>query len=210
MSLFATLFESSIRHISGGFGRKLRYLYYRRRLGHCGKNVIIDEGVYFSNLKDIFIANDVWIDKNCILIAGPAISSKNSKFHKNSHYTKELGQIHIGHSSHIGINTILQGHAGIQIDEYFTSSAGCKLYSLSNDYKKCKYGTTGKEEIHYISSPIKIGKNVWLGLNVSVISTTINNDCFILSNSVVSDYLEANCVAKGAPAIKVKNRFNEE
>jgi len=51
------MIESLIRNLSGGIGRKLRFLYYRKRLGGYGKGVVIDEGVYFSSLKDIYIGD---------------------------------------------------------------------------------------------------------------------------------------------------------
>jgi acetyltransferase-like isoleucine patch superfamily enzyme len=56
--------------------------------------------------------------------------------------------------------------------------------------------------------PVTIGRNVWIGLGVSVISTEIGDDCFILPHAVVYEPLEKNLVAGGNPAVKSRDRFH--
>lgn len=51
--------------------RKFRYWYYKRKFKKCGKNVITDEGVIIQNQEWISVGDNVWIDKYCILMAGP-------------------------------------------------------------------------------------------------------------------------------------------
>lgn len=199
--------EFFIRNLPGGIGRKIRYYYYKLRLAKCGKNVIIDTGVYFQNPKYIYIDDNVWIDKNVIFIAGKL-------YHLNKDNTKglelidenKLGKISIGSNSHIGINTIIQGHGGVTISNYFTSSANCKIYSLSNDVVNSKYGTFGSNN-KYIINHIKIEDNVWLGLNVSVIKGEIKRNSFIKPNSVVMTSIDENSIAEGNPAKFIKHRF---
>lgn len=120
------------------------------------------------------------------------------------------GIIEIGSNTHLGIGTILQGHGGIHIKDHFTSSAGCKIYSFSNDYRNCRKGTIETDPADqpaYILGPVMIGRNVWLGLNVSVISTNIEDDVFIMPHSVVSKPVDKNSVALGSPAVRIRNRF---
>ena len=73
---FFPLIESFLRNISGGLGRKLRYYYYRTRLGACGKNVFIDIGVIFNNPELIFIGSNVWIGANCVILPGTQIGDE--------------------------------------------------------------------------------------------------------------------------------------
>ncbi|MFN7014362.1 MAG: hypothetical protein ACK4ON_08860, partial [Bacteroidia bacterium] len=138
--------EFFIRNLPGIIGRKTRYLYYKIRLGSCGKNVIIDTGVYFQSPKDIYIGDNVWIDKNVIFIAGKL----NHLTHENTLGLDlidkdKLGKIIIGSNSHLGINTIIQGHGGVVILNNFTSSAHCKIYTLSNDVQNSLNGTFGEK-----------------------------------------------------------------
>jgi acetyltransferase-like isoleucine patch superfamily enzyme len=204
---FFTLVEQVIRNISGSFGRKVRYIYYKRKLGRCGTSVFIDEGVFITNPKFIFLGSNIWIDKSVILIAGFGGNPENTKFIPNSSFTKKPGEIHIGSNSHLGIGTIIQGHGGVEIEDYFTTSAGCKIYSLSDDPSKCKKGTFNKTDSFYIATPVKICDNVWLGLNVNVIGNTIGSNSFITTNSVVYKNIPQNSFAEGTPAISKKPRF---
>ncbi len=206
--MLSNLIQDTLRNISGGLGIRLRRLYYSRRLKSCGKGLKIDVGVHLENLKYISIGDDVWIDKNVIITGGPAGKEENKKLVANPFYKGEAGEIYIGNYSHIGINAVLQGHGGIRLGDCFTSSAGCKIYSLSNDPNKCKDGTVaGRGDIFYIQSPVSVGENVWLGLNVVVVGNHIGDNSFILPQSVVTKSVEAHSFAGGSPATKVKDRL---
>jgi acetyltransferase-like isoleucine patch superfamily enzyme len=58
----------------------------------------------------------------------------------------------------------------------------------------------------YITAPIKIGNNVWLGDKVSIMKgVTIGDNVIIGANSVVTKDIPANCIAAGIPAKVIKN-----
>lgn len=203
-----SLIESLIRDISGPVGRKIRYLYYKHRFAQCGRNVIIDEGVIFENPEKMYLGNNVWIDKCCILIAGErSIPNKYVTVKVNRSYKFREGELHIGSNVHIGPQCIIQAHGGVSIGDYFTASAGSKIYSLSNDVKKCRHGTNTTKEKYYILSPIVIKENVWIGLNSIVLGGTIEKDSFIAPNTVVLGNIEENSFVAGSPGRRVKNRF---
>ncbi|MFN4234166.1 MAG: acyltransferase [Bacteroidia bacterium] len=199
--------EFLIRNLPGWLGRKIRYLYYKYRLGKCGKNVIIDTGVHIQNPKDVYIGDNVWIDKNVILIAGKLnhLTPQNT-LGLDSINIENFGKIKIGSNSHIGINTIIQGHGGVVILNNFTCSAHCKIYTLSNDVQKSYNGTFSVSN-RYILNQIFIEENVWLGLNVSVIKGKIQKNSFIKPNSVVVSLINENSIAEGFPAREIKKRF---
>ena len=59
------------------------------------------------------------------------------------------------------------------------------------------------------SIPVKIGNNVWIGENVSILAgTTIGNGCVIGANTVVKGKFPDNCIICGNPGRIVKV-FNE-
>lgn len=203
-----SLIETLLRNLSGNLGRSLRRFYYSRKFASCGENLIIDEGVVINGAKNIYIGDNVWIDRYCILIAGK-VNFKELKVKKisNKDFLNEEGELHIGSDVHLAPQCVVQSLGGIQIGDEFTASAGCKIYSLSNDVGNCFHGTHSKREIAYVLSPIVIKKNVWVGLNSCVLGGTIESNSFIAPNSVVLTNLEENSFAIGNPAKKVKERF---
>lgn len=60
-----------------------------------------------------------------------------------------------------------------------------------------------------VTSPVKIGNNVWIGENAVILSgVTIGDGCIIGANSVVTKSIPANSIVAGAPA-KVIKQYNE-
>lgn len=209
--IFFHFIEDIIRNISGPIGVGLRRAYYKGRLGSAGVKLVIDTGVSFQGPKDVFLGDHVWIDKNCVFIAGKIDAATVTIIKKTDSRLAEEGLIKIGSYCHIGIGAIIQGHGAVTIGDYFTSSAGCRIYSFSNDYRNCRSGTveTPSGKPGYIMGPVLIGQNVWIGLGVSVVSTEIAEDCFVLPHAVVYEPLGKNSIAGGNPAVKVRDRFYE-
>lgn len=213
---FGDILRFFITYMPGPTGRKLRYYYWRKRFKKCGKNVVIDEGVIIQGAEYISIGDNVWIDKYCVLMAGPVKFNNNSvvKRIENKDFKFEEGELIIGNGVHIGIGNIIQAHGGIYIGNNVTTSAGVKMYSLSNypydenDLKTITYANcmaTGK--ISYIMSPIVIEDGVWIALNCIVLGGTIGKNSFISSNSIVYKDIPENSYASGNPARKIKDRF---
>ncbi|WP_373032638.1 hypothetical protein [Sulfurovum sp.] len=217
-AIFLGLIEGLLRNISGPLGRKLRYLYYKQRFASCGDNVYIDEGVIFERPEFMYIGNNVWIDKNCLLIAGKSnsLGKENSKLKVNKNFKLSPGILHMGDNIHIAPFCILQAHGGLFIDDNCGFSANVKLYTLSN----LPSNPTNKSELvtfsplknpYYLSSPIVLNKNVGISLNSIVLpGVTIGENSFIAPNSVVMTTIKENSFASGNPAKKTKNRFDLE
>lgn len=201
------LYEALIRGLDGPAGRYLRYTYYRRRLKRCGKHVVIDCGVYILKPSMIELGDNVWLDKYSVLLAGEVdLMGKEVKCIENNFFTGQAGTIQIGDHSHIGIGTVIQGHGGVSIGRHFTSSAGCKIYSLSNDPENCKTGTMLNAE--YIIHPVSMGENVWLGLQCVVLGHHIGSNTFIKPNSVVLSDIPSGIIHDGQ-GNQSKKRFND-
>jgi len=57
-----------------------------------------------------------------------------------------------------------------------------------------------------VSKPVKIERNVWLGLNAIVLKgVTIGENTVIAANSVVTKSIPANVIAGGNPCVVIKN-----
>ena len=145
--------EWFIRFLPGPVGIIIRRLYYRLILNKVGKNVIIDEGVYFHGHN---IELDDWclVDKFCVL--------------------RSYSKIRIGKKVHIGIGTVI--HAGYNSEIIIDDNAGiadrCSIYSLSNAYAPNKRmgGPICKSyEVMSRNGKIHIGKECFLGLGCIVL-----------------------------------------
>jgi acetyltransferase-like isoleucine patch superfamily enzyme len=135
LNLLFLAIESLLRNIPGGLGRRLRYSYYKRRLGSCGRRVVIGMNVMIHSPRHVFIGDEVWIDQGVLILAGKISGDRKSFIKKNKQYAFQPGELHIGNRVHIGPQVILQAHGGMAIGSALTVGAGSKLYSLSHHYK---------------------------------------------------------------------------
>ncbi len=179
---FNKLVQSLLRPISGGIGRKLRYTYYRNKFKSCGKNVIIDEGVYFENFHTISIGNNVWIDRNTIFLGG-AFNSIDRQFYQSGKSEIPWGMLSLANGVHIAPFSLIQSHGGVSIGEDVTIASGSKIYSLSHHYRnlndkddKKRYSfSTMAEKIDQfmIVGNVIIGDRAAIGLNSVLLPGTV-------------------------------------
>lgn len=212
---FLGFIEFLIRNISGRIGRAIRYSYYRRRLGSCGKGVIIEQGVFFQSPKSIFLGDYVWIDKYVLLIAGP-FSPSGRKFHNkvNKSYSGKPGHLRISNGAHIAPFVLLQSHAGLSIGKNVTIASGAKVYTLSHHYRNLndpqdqkRYSFSSmapKEDQFLIASPVAIGDHAAVGLNSVVLpGTTISDGTWLgVLTHVESKVTESNAIYTAEPNSK--------
>lgn len=197
--------EDLIRGIGGPIGYRLRRFWYSRRFASCGAELIIEPDVHIVGAEHMHLEDNVWLDRASVLIAGPP--RKTARIVAG---TRGDGQLKIGRCCHIGIGCVIQAHGGVCIGDNFTASAGAKVYSFSNDPRECRAGTVdyGQNSPGYRVTPVEIGRNVWIGLDVLVIGARIGNDCFVRPKSIVSRDLPAGHIADGNPAGPLRLRFN--
>lgn len=202
-------------YMPGGFGTKLRYLYYKNKLKSCGKNVIIDTGVHIDGTELISIGDNVYIDKYCIISTGKKLIG-DIKRKENPDFPGEEGEIIIGNNIHTAQFCIIMGFGGVEIRDNFVMSSGAKIYSLTNT----AYDLSDKSKIislmpysqaPFLCSPVVIKENVWLGLNtITMPNITIEKNSFSASNSVLMCGFEENSYISGQPAKKIKERFQRK
>lgn len=194
--------------MSGPLGIWLRRQYYSRRLQSCGKGLVISEGVFIQGPGRIIVGDDVWIDKRVILIAGKPSATSTHIRRLASVSKEEEGCIHIGSCSHLGMDTLVQGHGGVWLDDCFTSSRGVNIYSYSNDPYHCLNGTLPAPETAYISAPVHVGRNTWVGLNSILVGAQLGDNTFVKPQSLVTGEFPSNVVLGGQPTTVLKNRFS--
>lgn len=215
-NVFYALMESLIRNIGGPVGRKVRYVYYKRRLGSCGRNVVIDTGVIFENPKSIFLGNNIWIDHYALLIGGSVKDEGNIQFKLNKNYEKQIGEVHLNGENHIAPFAIVQGHGGVQIGTGVTIGSGAKVYSLSHHYRNTLNSDDVKRYLFssmanprdqfFISGPVVIGNGAAVGLNSVVLpGTFVPQGTWIgVSTAVMGQNLQENAVYAGTVATLIK------
>lgn len=95
-----------------------------------------------------------------------------------------------------------QDQGGITIGDGALIGHNAVLATLNHDFSPTKRGN-----LH--PAPIVIGKNVWLGANVTVISgVTIGDNSVIAAGAVVTKDVPGNVVAGGVPAKIIKKLEN--
>lgn len=216
-SILDEIYRSTIRWLDGELGKKLRHRYYKKRLYHMGKGVIIDTGVFIEGAEFISIGDNTHIDKNCILVGSPSnldLSHRYLKVRNNPTYKGQRGNIIIGKECHISQNTMLYGYGGISIGDYSTLSVGAKVYSLTS----MAYNPYNRGEIVSIvpydgKSPtlegaVVLGNNVWAGIDCIISpGITIGDNSFVKSLSIVNSSFEENSYVGGNPAQYIRRRY---
>lgn len=206
LNQFKRLIESLIRNIGGALGRKLRFWYYKTQFKSCGSHIIIEEGVFFEHPRTMVLGNNIWIDKNSILLAGP-FNSIGRKFYLKGLEEIPRGNLIIGNNVHIAPQTLVQAHGGVSIGNNVTIASGSKIYSLSHHYKNLNDKTDSKrysfssmapiDEQFLIVGNVSIGDKAAVGLNSVVLpGSKIPDGAWVAVSSVVngSNIIEENSV----------------
>lgn len=217
LSVLGELYRTCIRNLDGALGQRLRYLYYKKRLRHLGRNVIIDTGVFFSGWEYISIGDDTHIDKNCIIVGCHPdldLSYRYLKQRGNDDYLGMRGFVSIGSDCHISQNTMIYGYGGVHIGNNSVLSAGAKVYSLTsmayNPYDRSEIVSivpySGKSPT--LEGPVVLGDNVWIGIDTVVSpGITIKKNSFVQSFSMVNSSFDENTYAGGMPATRLRDRY---
>jgi acetyltransferase-like isoleucine patch superfamily enzyme len=82
-----------------------------------------------------------------------------------------------------------------------------KVYISDNIHEYQDISLPIKDQPIKFKNKVVIGKNSWLGENVSIIGAQIGKHCIIGSNSVVNKNIPDYCMAVGSPA-KIIKRYN--
>lgn len=183
----------------------LSVLYYRKLFMKtseaCGKNIRVYSPVSLKGLDHISVGDNVKLDNGIILEAWD--------FHNNQKYQPK---INIGSNVSLGKNCHVGAINEIEIAEGTLIGSSVLIIDHNhglNDYSDLN--TPPNKRALSSNGPIHIGKNVWIGEKVSILSgVEIGNNSIIGANSVVTKSIPENCIACGIPARIIKKLDNQE
>lgn len=118
-------------------------------------------------------------------------------------YTDFGKNITVGKNVFINSGCRFQDQGGVFIGDGSLIGHNAVLATLNHALNPAERGTT-------LPAPVKIGKRVWLGANVTVIpGVTIGDGAVIAAGAVVTRDVPPNAVAAGVPARTVKMILQE-
>ncbi len=107
--------------------------------------------------------------------------------------------IHLGENVFINAGCKFQDQGGIYIGNNVLIGHNVVLATLNHDENPSKRG-------NLIPSPIKIGNDVWIGSNATVLAgVSIGDGAIIAAGAVVTKDVESNTVVAGVPARYIRD-----
>lgn len=109
------------------------------------------------------------------------------------------GEIVLGNRCFVNKNCMIVAHEKIAIGDGTTIGPNVCIYDHDHNYKKDEGGGA------FISKPITIGKNVWIGAGVVILKgASIGDNCVIGAGTVVKGIVEDNSVVYSERQISIK------
>lgn len=183
----------------------------RRKMLHLGKDVLISPSAKFENLDKIFIDNYCQIFNGAVII-GKSFSNYGIKLGERTTIREYAqlnaysGYIHTGKNVFIGQGTMISGHGGVEIGDNTLIANLCSITSSNHIYCDTSIPLRFQGET---SIGIKIGSNVWIASQVSILDgVSIGDNAVVSSGSVVARDIPEWSVAGGVPARIIKDRRN--
>jgi galactoside O-acetyltransferase len=172
----------------GGVGIFLRRFIYKLILSKVGKNLIINNHVEMTGLKNINLGNNNQISSYCTFNAhdgGSIIFGNNIGINRNTHIgAANGGKIKVGNNVMIAQNVVIRAS-----EHRFKS---IELTMDSQDYEK---------------GSITIGDDCWIGANSVILKNVkIGNKSIVGAGSVVTKDIPDFSIYGGVPATLIKMR----
>jgi acetyltransferase-like isoleucine patch superfamily enzyme len=199
----------------GAMGLWLRNRFYSQIIQFIGRGVVFGKGTVFHYPQRTKLGDRVAISYNCLLDArgnsNKGITIGNDVIiGRNTSLICKDGEIKIGNNVGIGANSTISAVAGnsIDISENVLIApngylGGISYHTKSIDKPIVSQGIDPK-------GGIRVGKNSWLGVNVTILDgVDIGQDVIVAAGAVVTKDIPAYGVAMGIPAKIVKYREKE-
>lgn len=175
----------------GPIGMKLRQWYWKPKLKHMGKNVLLDTGLIITGPENISVSEYTWIDAYCRLDA-------------------VIGEIVIGKRIHIAHGCILGGGGGLVLEDYVGVSSGAKIYSHSEAPRSGKRMSGPMIPERYkaiVKGPVRLKRDSFIGAGAVVLpGITIGEGAVVGANSLVTKSIPDYAIAVGVPAKVIGRR----
>lgn len=185
-SMFALRFKYLHR-----FGSKLRILKYSVSGLKVGKNTLLPQ-------VNITWPHQVVIGNNCVL--------EKQIYFKFDGIWKPGPSIIIGDHVFIGTGCEFNIRKKITVGEDSLIASGCRF--IDHDHGTKAGGLMRKQ--HGAEKEIKVGNNVWLGCNVTLLKgVEIGDGAIVAAGAVVTKSILANEIWGGVPAKKIGDRTDK-
>jgi len=113
-------------------------------------------------------------------------------------------KIKIGNNVTLNESVFLHGYGSIEIGD--NCRIGLRTSIISVDHIFCDVTTNIKDQ-GIEGKPIRIGKNVWFGVNVTVLpGVSVGDNVILAAGAVVNKDIPDNAIAGGVPAKIIKYR----
>lgn len=183
---------SFIKRLKRFISRHIFKLIFAKSFKYFGKKVSIESPDIIEGSKFISLLDNVSIGSQCWLLAHRQDVNPELYIDKNTT---------IGRFSHIvAIKRIIIEENVLIAD---------KVYISDNIHEYEEINTPIKNQSIKFKKEVIIGKNSWIGENVSIIGASIGRHCIVGSNSVVTKDIMNFSVVAGVPARYIK-RYDEK
>jgi acetyltransferase-like isoleucine patch superfamily enzyme len=169
---------------------------FKARCEIVGKNLSLPNGIplIIGNHLKIYLGNNVTIGRSTI--------GASKVFDKPV--------LKVGNKTYIGYGTTISVAKEVVIGDNCMISGGCLIMD-SDDHplspqKRLLGMPVEKEDVQ----PIKIGNNVWIGSNCTILKgVTIGENSVIATHSVLTKDVEPNCMYGGVPAGLIRRNIEK-
>ncbi|MGB0652287.1 MAG: hypothetical protein ACPGQL_03715 [Thermoplasmatota archaeon] len=214
------LWELLVTHMPGPTGLQMRRRYWGKRLGHMGKNVRIDPGVYITNPEYVHLYDGCWVDRGVMLLAGPDKSDRPRVNLPNPGYEDKPGELHVGKQVHLGPFSLVIAAGGVRFDDLVAFAGGVRVFSFTNhgwsefdpgnrDYISSPRGP--HEYQFMIEGPVRLERNVVVAAQAIVLpGVHVGPDSGIMLNTVVNQSFPENSLIAAGPhgyGQRIRERF---
>lgn len=180
--------QSQLRkHLKYKLKHKIRLFRYKRQLKFCGNHVFFDK-----NIEIMRFPQNISIEDNAVIKEGTRICACNEK-----------AQVKIGKNTTIGYHNFIFASENIQIGNDCLIAAFVYLVDSNHSIER---GTKINQQPN-VTAPIKIGNDVWIASNVTILKgVTIGDGAVIAANSVVNKDVAPYTIVGGSPAKVIGER----
>ncbi|MGZ3416146.1 MAG: hypothetical protein ACXVAT_20225 [Isosphaeraceae bacterium] len=206
LGLPSDAWQAFVTALPGPVGFRLRSNFWRSRLRRMGKTVSIGVGVQFIGADHVELADNCWIDRNGLIVAGPPAPGRYTRTKELPGFPLDPGEVYIGENAHIAPNCVLNGAGGLFVGKNAGIAAHSAIYSYSHHYRfdpdtgtdqGSNSSRAREDQQSLILGPVYIGDYCSLGIGCTILPcTSLGRGTWVACNQVVRGTYEAQTIIR--------------
>lgn len=210
-----------VKNMPGKTGNFFRSCFYKLKLKHLGKNVIISEGVAIYHPEFVCIQDNCIIGRFSTIDTGYELSrgqqeSREDFYPEREVMQKEKCNIYIEKNVVIGERSYIFGSSGVYIYEGTTlATPNVRIHSethmpyIKNDRKmRSSANKLSSLPEAVFRGMVVLGKNVFIASDVLVLPKTfLGDDCCVGTKSTIQGHYDKNTYLKSGATTVREKRF---